>query len=145
MVVGGRSVGLVELTDIVGDVVEFTVYQGSPVKLYWSKLPPAVQLAFAEDKAKLLAPPHTKTLAKLNDWLLVNGLVMQKAPGGLLVEQGGFGGQIIFVRGCPSEAGYVDRDPIRVYAKEGGTFQYTTVTGAQSTVRAYQFTAEYKD
>jgi hypothetical protein len=73
----------------------------------------------------------------------INGQVQSKEDGGLLITTAE--GRTVFLKGYPGEGNAVDQDAIRVYATEAGTFQYETVAGTKATVRAYQFTGDYKE
>lgn len=158
IVMGGRVVGLTGLISIDGDVARFSIYQGEPVKLPWSKLPAGVQQAFAADREKLITPPtQKKTLREAfaeSGAKGIFGRVIRKTPNGLLVmmerlttpiqftfygtetlsvsyselEMAGNVGQMVLLKGLPNEASLVDDDDVAVV----GFFQGVWESDGQS-------------
>jgi hypothetical protein len=126
---------LVSLESIDGGVAEFSVYQGKAVKLVWSKLPAAVQAAFAAGRDALLAPPDPAASAKL-----INGLVLQNIKDGLLVT---VDGRTVLLRGYPSQEKMADGNPVRAYAKDDGIYRYEASEGPPASVHAYLFISVY--
>lgn len=86
--------------------------------------------------AGTLDPPKPK-------WA-INGYILQLIDGGALIHAGRtneYGmeqpeaGSNVFVRG--KFPGLVDRDEVRITALPDGTYEYTAVSGAKATVRAF--------
>lgn len=69
----------------------------------------------------------------------VNGKVLSKAEGGLLIRSGS---RVVLLRSHPKEAYLVDDDHVHVMAQHAGIYEYTTALGAKATVRAYSYTGE---
>jgi hypothetical protein len=161
MLFEGRVIGLVALKSLDGDIAQFTISRGEPIKVPWASLPAVVQNAFADDRLILLAARGASIEQALKNMGAegLAGRIVQKVPDGVLVrlsapnpktsymlysghnptkisgqklDAAGPEGQLIIIQNLPNEEILAYDDTISVVGFPAGTWQY-----GQQTLPAY--------
>ncbi len=79
--------------------------------------------AFAKGQALAAAQRRRERLAALG-LELIEGVVVGKTGGGMLVETAGRNPRTVLLRGHPDQAGIADQDRVATAARAGGTHEY---------------------